>query len=385
MRATLLDWVRRRSRVEANTHEPGEGLAAVSESRRITPFAAEPWYLDHLTVTGNGLYVFGWSILADAPDKPVNGCFMVNGQSFDELRYPFPRPDIGGIFWMHERSELSGFEGKIEHLSEPYPDGLLEVQRVRANRQAIERGRDSWFRPDPARHTDLPDEDRRFRVIGERDPNAFLCSGATDYHRLDRAVLEFSGRHLHEFEHVLDWGVGCGRIARHVPSASAAALTGCDIDHDNVDWCQGHLPGTFVSCTMDPPLPFASESFDLIYGVSIFTHLREAMQLRWLEELLRVLVRGGIVLVTVHGQTAIDFSHHPHEEYWRLSQEVKQKGMVMIETNPQLDGHADHAGEYVNVLHSAEYIRRVWGEYFRVEHILAGYILHHDLVVLRKA
>src|SRR6266487_2813533 len=169
MRTTLLDWVKRRSRAGTKAPKLDEGSGAVSESKRLTPFVAEPWFLDHLNVTGNGVYMFGWSILADAPDKPINGSFMVNGQPFDELRYPFPRPDIGGIFWMHERSELSGFEGTIEHLSEPYPGGVLEVQRVRANRSAIERGRDSWFKPDPARHAELPDEDRRFRVIGDRD------------------------------------------------------------------------------------------------------------------------------------------------------------------------------------------------------------------------
>ena len=52
--------------------------------------------------------------------------------------------------------------------------------------------------------------------------------------------------------------------------------------------------------------------------------------------------------------------------------------------NSQLDGHADHGGEYVNVLHDLDYVRREWGRHFLVEEILRGYILHHDLVILRK-
>ena len=49
-----------------------------------------------------------------------------------------------------------------------------------------------------------------------------------------------------------------------------------------------------------------------------------------------------------------------------------------------VDGHAEHGGEYVNVFHSHDYIRRTWGRYFDVVAINPGYILTHDLVVLRK-
>jgi hypothetical protein len=320
----------------------------------------------------------------DIRRTPVDGWFTVNDRPFDTLRYPIRRPDVGDVFWMREGSGDSGFEGTIENVPDPYPDGILEIRRMRTDTPAIERGRDSWFKPDPTRHTDLPDANRRFRVIADRNPDRFLVSGATDYHRIDRAVVALFARHLHDFNRVLDWGVGCGRLARHFPSKHAGALTGCDIDPDNVDWCASHLSGTFVPCRMAPPLPFEDGRFDLIYGVSVFTHLREAMQFRWLEELSRVMARGGILLTTIHGQTAIDFSRSPPPEYLRSQEELRQKGIVFMGDNTQLDGHADHGGEYVNVLHALDYVHREWGRYFRVEEVLRGYILHHDLVILRK-
>jgi len=387
MRSSWIDSLTRRFRSTTSTESPrGLSLEAATLGLQAAPapFAAEPWFLDHLNVEDNRVYVFGWSILTDNSTEPPGGWFLINGKPFDELRYPFPRPDIGGVFWMHPGAELSGFEGAAEHLSEVYPDGILQVQRIRSNRRSIESGRDFWCKPDPALHADIPDEAGRFRVIGDRDPHGFLLSGATDYHRIDCTLFALSGRHLHEFANVLDWGVGCGRVARHFPSASAAALTGCDIDKQNVDWCSAHLRGDFVQCTMHPPLPFADGSFDVVYGISVFTHLREAMQLRWLEELSRVLVHGGFVLVTIHGQTAIDFSREPREQFWRLTNSTRQQGIVVTKRNSQLDGHADHDGEYVDVLQTPEYVRRVWGRYFRVEHVLPGYILHHDLVILRK-
>jgi hypothetical protein len=108
------------------------------------------------------------------------------------------------------------------------------------------------------------------------------------------------------------------------------------------------------------------------------------MQLRWLEELARVLTRGGLVLASIHGRTAIDFSRESRGEHARLCALVDREGLIVTSKDPALDGYADHGGEYVDVLQSADHVRRVWSRYFDVEHVLEGYILHHDLVVLRK-
>jgi hypothetical protein len=337
-----------------------------------------------VTIDGTRLTAVGWSMPV-GDREPPEGWFKVNGRRFDSVRYPLPRRDVGDVFWQRAGSANSGFECVIEPLADPYPNGVLEIQRVRPDTPAVERGRDSWFKPDPKLHVDLPDADRRFRVIGDRDAVGFLVSGATDFHRLDRAAAAVAGRRLHEFARVLDWGVGCGRVARHFPAAHAEALTGCDIDRDNIDWCRAHLPGRFVASQLVPPLPFEDEAFELVYGISVFTHFREAMQLRWLEELSRVTAPGAVLMLTTHGQTAIDFSRLSPADYRLVQDEVRSAGIVVSGTNTQLDGHAEHAGEYVNVYHSADYVRRTWGRFFSVEHILPGYILHHDLVILRRA
>jgi hypothetical protein len=353
-------------------------------NRRLRGAEPEPWYVDRVEIAGDGVSVEGWSLPVAAGRRLTNRAFRINGRAFDELRYPLPRPDVGAFFAKSKGAEQSGFEGRIRNLPEPYPDGVLEITRRRPGTPAIERGRNSWFQPDPTLHLDLPDAERRFRVIGDRNPTGFLVSGATDYYRLDRVVVTICGKHLHEFTRVLDWGVGCGRLARHFPKTHAAALTGCDIDDDNVAWCSEHLPGTFVACSMAPPLPFADGSFDLIYSVSVFTHFLEPMQLKWLEELARVMKRDSLLLTTIHGQTAIDFGQYEPEKDQRMREEVRTRGIVFSDSNTQLDGHVDHRGEYVNVFHDLGYVRRVWGRFFEVAHILPGYIGTHDLVVLRK-
>jgi len=49
-------------------------------------------------------------------------------------------------------------------------------------------------------------------------------------------------------------------------------------------------------------LPFEDGFFDLIFSVSIFTHLPEKMQIAWLEELRRASKPGALVLSSVHGE-----------------------------------------------------------------------------------
>ena len=94
--------------------------------------------------------------------------------------------------------------------------------------------------------------------------------------------------------------------------------------------------------------------------------------------------RGAVLLMTTHGQTAIDFSRLTPDLYRATCARVAREGLVESGANTQLDGHAEHGGEYVNVYHADDYVRRTWGRWFDVLAILPGYILHHDLVVMRK-
>jgi hypothetical protein len=356
---------------------------AASDTLPMARLRAEPWYVDRVTFDGARVCVEGWSMPVDTR-VPDEGWFTINGRRFDRIAYPLRRDDVGALFWQRRDAADCGFVAEIDELAQPYPDGMLAIRRVREDTPPGERGRDAWFLPGPARHADLPDEDRRFRVIGDRDARGFLVSGATDYRRLDDALVAITGRALHEYARVLDWGVGCGRVARHFPRDRAGTLTGCDIDHDNVAWCRAHLPGTFVATSLQPPLPFSDDAFDAVYGISVFTHLRETMQLRWLDELSRVTRRGAMLLMTTHGRTAIDFSRLSPDAYRATCARVAREGVVESGANTQLDGHAEHGGEYVNGYDSDDYVRRTWARWFDVLSILPGYILHHDLVVMRK-
>lgn len=106
---------------------------------------------------------------------------------------------------------------------------------------------------------------------------------------------------------ILDFGCGCGRTIRwFLRDGGNAELHGVDVDRDAVSWCNRHLNnGHFVATSPWPPLPYPSEHFDAVYCLSVFTHLNEPMQDAWLGELTRILKPGGVLLITVFGNTAI--------------------------------------------------------------------------------
>lgn len=52
-----------------------------------------------------------------------------------------------------------------------------------------------------------------------------------------------------------------------------------------------------------PPTPYVSESFDLVYALSVFSDLDEHLQRDWLAEFRRLLRPGGLLVLSVLGDT----------------------------------------------------------------------------------
>lgn len=104
---------------------------------------------------------------------------------------------------------------------------------------------------------------------------------------------------------ILDWGCGPGRIIRHMPSLFpiTCRFYGTDYNPSSVKWCSENLPGIeFNLNTIQPELPYSDNKFDIIYGISIFTHLSEEMHWGWAKELLRIMKPQGILFLTTQGR-----------------------------------------------------------------------------------
>lgn len=107
-----------------------------------------------------------------------------------------------------------------------------------------------------------------------------------------------------ENKKILDWGCGPARIIRHLPGiiGNDCKFYGTDYNQKTIEWCSKHLTGVnFNYNIMEAKLPFPDRFFDVIYGISIFTHLSEQMHYDWYKELLRILKPEGILFLTTQG------------------------------------------------------------------------------------
>lgn len=143
------------------------------------------------------------------------------------------------------------------------------------------------------------------RVVGHANWSSFYQTGKRDAETFAALAAEANSP-LSKARAVLDWGCGCGRIARHMPALTKAQLIGRDIDAHNIAWARANLPGDFAGCDLKPPLDLANASVDVVYAMSVLTHLLADTQAAWLQELARVLRPGGIAMLTFHD------ARHPH-------------------------------------------------------------------------
>src|SRR5690242_16383506 len=103
----------------------------------------------------------------------------------------------------------------------------------------------------------LPPASLRFRVHGDLDPDSFLETGRQCGDDI-RAALATLGRDLGSFEHVLDFGCGCGRsLLWFRDAARVTRFSGTDIDAAAIDWCRRHIDfADFQTTGLTPPAPY---------------------------------------------------------------------------------------------------------------------------------
>jgi SAM-dependent methyltransferase len=148
----------------------------------------------------------------------------------------------------------------------------------------------------------LPPPILRVRVTGKARAGEFLEQS----HRAEQTIrnaVQRAGRDLEDLDAILDFGCGCGRVMRRWAGLSGPSLYGSDYNPDLIDWCRKHLPfAEFGVNGLEPPLDYDDGQFDLVYALSVFTHLTEPLQHLWLAELRRVIKPGGLLLFTTRGK-----------------------------------------------------------------------------------
>jgi SAM-dependent methyltransferase len=149
----------------------------------------------------------------------------------------------------------------------------------------------------------LPVPPPRLRLLVDGrtgDADAFLRLGAQMCDSI-RAAAAAAGAPVERMRAILDFGCGCGRVARHWDPGPE--VYGCDYNPDLVAWCTANLPGLRATRNeLAPPTPYVTGSFDLVYALSVFSHLDEELQRGWLAEFRRLLRPGGLLVLSVLGE-----------------------------------------------------------------------------------
>ena len=233
-----------------------------------------------------------------------------------------------------------------------------------------------------------PGEELTARVTGVTDREWFFESGRRSVADTE-AVLSLIGRPIGSFDTILDFGCGCGRMLVWLEAVGAKCdLHGVDIDERAIRWVDEHLP--YVTAKVNQPLPpldYPDGFFELVFNHSVFTHIDEQYQDRWLTELQRVTKPGATVVLSVHG----DFAFQEYENASRnaggnpetVRRRLAEHGIAYIREDPWVG--SPFPDFYHTTFHAPWYVFDHWGRYFDIKAFVPrGSLNHQDLVLLER-
>lgn len=254
-------------------------------------------------VLGSPLNIEGWAVFPEGLVHFVE--VFINDMLEFHGRLNTMRPDVVRALDLKHESELLGFELRIQ-LSQKLPQGKHTLKL----RFHDESGRRSGFVA--VAFTSIADDGQksyssRFSEIPQylvakvnRDLSeaVFTAIGEGVRDQIIEACAEIKTAHS-----VLDFGCGLGRVLDPLRKACPdAKFTGYDIDPLMLRWCR-HLHGNAPWLELShSTLGLPDSSFDVVYAISVFTHLDVTSEY-WLHEIHRVLKPGGIAFLTYHDET----------------------------------------------------------------------------------
>jgi SAM-dependent methyltransferase len=198
----------------------------------------------------------------------------------------------------------------------------------------------------------------RVQNVNSPDLDYFFARGG----RTAQSIAEASERHglpMSDVNRLLDFGCGCGRVLRQWHAYPGVEPWGSDLSVAATSWVRSNLP--FVNATANglaPPLAHVDEMFDLIYSISVFTHLPEDLGRAWMNELRRVLRPGGLLMFTVHGERYAPY-------LTRAERAAFDRGELVVQ-------FADAAGANICcAYHPESYVRRLTEDFEQLEVVAA--------------
>ena len=325
------------------------------------------WLVDGIDVSDDGrVVVRGWA-LPDSGDMTI-GMITLNGRPPDEFAR-IQNQGLANSFPWHDNADWAGFHAAF-HGVDITADTLKFSYVGRWTRIPFNRWQDIYFpmRVWRSRAFIEPTAPQMIRTQGSSSVFSYVTYGATGAYMLQELTKTFFGKTLADFPRICDWGSGCARVVQGVHRlAPGSSITGLDIDQDNIEWSQRSVPfATFHQVPLSPPTNIPEQTFDLLYGFSVFTHLTKDAFEAWRDEIHRMMKPGGVVLVTINRGGSMAQTTDAD-----LIMRTLETGFDDSRGDHALDGKISDETFYRGTFLTADLAMRIFSTRFRVREIVA--------------
>ena len=118
-------------------------------------------------------------------------------------------------------------------------------------------------------------------------------------------LMDAVGAPLSTAGSVLEFAAGFGRFTRHLARTLPGRVTVSDIHPGSVDFLREQLGVEGFYSTHDPGKLAIPARYDLVFVLSMFTHLPPAMWGPWMRKLFSAVRPGGHLVFTVHNESLL--------------------------------------------------------------------------------
>jgi SAM-dependent methyltransferase len=178
-----------------------------------------------------------------------------------------------------------------------------------------------------------------------------------------KEIVEWTGKYFEAHpKAVLEWGCGVSRIVRHLYKFidPKTIVYACDINEAMIEWSKNNINNiAYSKIDYIPPTQYFLGQFDMVYAISVLTHIDTTQQKNWIIEIHRMLADNGIFLFTTHG------SHYFHHLISSEKKELNEKGAYTRYYNKK--GH-----RMMTTYNSAKEFCQLIEQYFQVLEFCEG-------------
>lgn len=157
----------------------------------------------------------------------------------------------------------------------------------------------------------------------------YLSDGWRSLYQL-MLLLEKVDASLMKQDNVLEFAAGFGRFTRHLSKILPGRLTCADVLPGSVDFLKEQFEVEAFESSHTPENIVFPAQYDLVFVLSLFTHLPTPMWAPWLRRLRSAVKPGGLLVFTVHNEAVargLGVNFNAADDYFIASSE-----------SPALDG-----------------------------------------------